>query len=99
MINWHRITKDNFTEFLSEYSLEEIKENGIVVGEEYSSYENDKHVFLSDKNCIVTEAEIVCLNSDGTVDCNSFRAECLYHNLTHFALRSEYEAILPKDKA
>jgi hypothetical protein len=96
MINWHRITKDNFTKFLSEYSLEEIQQTGIVLNTYYSSYENNKHVFLSDKNCIVTEAEI-CVHIDGTIDCREFKAECRYHNLTHFALFSEYEEILPKE--
>jgi hypothetical protein len=98
MINWHRITKDNFTEFLNEWSLEEIKQDGIVLNTYYySCYENSKYVFLSDENCIVTEAEI-CVNKDGTVDCREFKAECSYHNLTHFALRTEYLAILPKDR-
>ena len=100
MINWKRITKGNFTEFLSDGCLEEIKENGFITGETYytgyEGYENCKYVFLSDEKCIVTECSI-SFDINDVPDCREFKAECLYHNLTHFALLSEYEAILPKE--
>ena len=100
MINWKKITKDNFTEFLSEWSLEEIAKYGIVIDAKYHDDECERdgdgtYVFLSKEGCVLNHAWVY-FTDDGRIVGEAQKAECSEYTITHFALKSEFNKILPK---
>ena len=94
MINWKKITEENFTEFLDECSLENIERNGVLCEEHYHSQEQT-YVFLSKEGCVLNHAWFHFLGDD-TLVCEAHRDECSEYDITHFALKSEFNKVLPE---
>jgi hypothetical protein len=88
MINWQELTIDNW--HIVRWSNRDMID--CPVGYERQEWESSRrYVFLNEDKEIVR----MCSYS---LSVNSF-FDNHSRKITHFALRSEYEAILPKDKA
>ena len=98
MINWKKITKENFTEFLCEHSLEEIQKHGIIFCENYHSNEQT-YVFLSKEGCVLNHARVYFSHPENQVICVSRIDEHSEYDITHFALKSELNKVLPEGAA